>query len=151
MLLSRQLGTFARKLASLKQYGLVRRTKYAVPSRFSDSFYHCGAAIGGLFLGGYKVVDFTFLCFFAGEPSSTPRSVKRKSGSGLNANPLPPKRFYLMLTLWFISQPVPKNRPTETRSWKMTPVTPKERSFADIEDPNENISPFSPGETIMGT
>ena len=30
MLLSRQLGTFARKLASLKQYGLVRRTKYAV-------------------------------------------------------------------------------------------------------------------------
>ena len=75
----------------------------------------------------------------------------RKSGSGLNANPLPPKRVYLMLTLWFISQPVPKNRPTETRSWKMTPVTPKERSFADIEDPNENISPFSPGETIMGT
>ena len=80
------LGTFARKLASLKQYGLVRRTKYAVPSRFSDSFYHCGAAIGGLFLGGYKVVDFTFLCFFAGEPSSTPRSVKKKrqrSGSSI--------------------------------------------------------------------
>ena len=127
-----------------------RLAKQAVPSQFSDSFYHCGAAIGGLFLGGYKVVDFTFLCFIADEPTSTLRSV-RKSGSGLNANPLPPKRFYLMLTLWFISQPVPKNRPTETRSWKMTPVTPKERSFADIEDPNENISPFSPGETIMGT
>ena len=56
----------------------MRRTKYAVPSRFSDSFYHCGAAIGGLFLGGYKVVDFTFLCFIAGEPSSTLRSVKKK-------------------------------------------------------------------------
>ena len=54
--------------------------------QFSDSFYHCGAAIGGLFLGGYKVVDFTFLCFFAGEPSSTPRSVKKKrqrSGSSI--------------------------------------------------------------------
>ena len=61
MLLNRQLGTFARKLASLKQYGLVRRTKYAVPSRFSDSFYHCGAAIGNLFLDIYKVAYFTFI------------------------------------------------------------------------------------------
>ena len=63
-----------------------RLAKQAVPSQFSDSFYHCGAAIGGLFLGGYKVVDFTFLCFFAGEPSSTPRSVKKKrqrSGSSI--------------------------------------------------------------------
>jgi len=86
VLLSRQLGTFARKLASLKQYGLVRLAAQAVPSQFSDSFYHCGAAIGGLFLGGYKVVDFTFFCFFAGEPSSTPRSVKKKrqrSGSSI--------------------------------------------------------------------
>jgi hypothetical protein len=52
----------------------------------SDSLLHCGAAIEGLFLGGYKVVDFTFLCFFAGEPSSTPRSVKKKrqrSGSSI--------------------------------------------------------------------
>ena len=52
----------------------------------SDSLLHCGAAIGGLFLGGYKVVDFTFLCFFADEPSSTPRSVKKKrqrSGSSI--------------------------------------------------------------------
>ena len=90
-------------------------------------------------------------CVFSQASQARPRVRLRKSGSGLNANPLPPKRFYLMLTLWFISQPVPKNRPTETKSWKMTPVTPKERSFADIEDPNENISPFSPGETIMGT
>lgn len=90
-------------------------------------------------------------CVFLQASQARPCVRLRKSGSGLNANPLPPKRFYLMLTLWFISQPVPKNRPTETRSWKMTPVTPKERSFADIEDPNENISPFSPGETIMGT
>ena len=90
-------------------------------------------------------------CVFSQASQARPCVRLRKSGSGLNANPLPPKRFYLMLTLWFISQPVPKNRPTETRSWKMTPVTPKERSFADIEDPNENISPFSPGETIMGT
>jgi tRNA modification GTPase len=60
VLLSRQLGTFARKLASLKQYGLVRLALQAVPSRFSDSFYHCGEAIGGLFLGVYKVVCFTF-------------------------------------------------------------------------------------------
>ena len=90
-------------------------------------------------------------CVLLQASQARPRVRLRKSGSGLNANPLPPKRFYLMLTLWFISQPVPKNRPTETRSWKMTPVTPKERSFADIEDPNENISPFSPGETIMGT
>ncbi|HCX45950.1 MAG TPA: hypothetical protein DHF18_02425, partial [Ruminococcaceae bacterium] len=57
---SRQLGTFARKLASLKQYGLVRLALQAVPSQFSDSFYHCGEAIGGLFLGVYKVVCFTF-------------------------------------------------------------------------------------------
>ena len=90
-------------------------------------------------------------CVFSQASQARPCVRLRKSDSGLNANPLPPKRFYLMLTLWFISQPVPKNRPTETRSWKMTPVTPKERSFADIEDPNENISPFSPGDTIMGT
>ena len=37
VLLSRQLGTFARKLASLKQYGLVRLALQAVPSHFSDS------------------------------------------------------------------------------------------------------------------
>ena len=60
VLLSRQLGTFARKLASLKQYGLVRRTKYAVPSQFSDSFYHCGAAIGNLLIGIYKVACLPF-------------------------------------------------------------------------------------------
>ena len=98
------------------------------------------------------IKSLTLLFFvFSQTSQARPRVRLRKSGSGLNANPLPPKRFYLMLTLWFISQPVPKNRPTETRSWKMTPVTPKERSFADIEVPNENISPFSPGETIMGT
>ena len=128
-----------------------RRTKYAVPSRFSDSFHHCGAAIGGLFLGGYKVVDFTFLCFFADEPSSTPRSVKKKrqrSGSSIRCRR---NVFYLMLTLWFISQPVPKNRPIETRNWKITPVTPNERSFVDIAVPNENTSPSVPGETVMGT
>jgi len=38
----------------------VRLAAQAVPSRFSDSFYHCGEAIGGLFLGVYKVVCFTF-------------------------------------------------------------------------------------------
>ena len=27
---------------------------------FSDSFYHCGAAIGNLFIGFYKVACFTF-------------------------------------------------------------------------------------------
>ena len=37
VLLSRQLGTFARKLASLKQYGLVRLALQAVPSHFSDN------------------------------------------------------------------------------------------------------------------
>ena len=45
---------------SLNECGLVRRTKYAVPSQFSDSLLHCGEAIGGLFLGVYKVVCFTF-------------------------------------------------------------------------------------------
>ena len=61
VLLSRQLGTFARKLASLKQYGLVRLALQAVPSQFSDSLFHCGAAIGGLFLGIYQVAYFTFI------------------------------------------------------------------------------------------
>ena len=64
VLLSRQLGTFARKLASLKQYGLVRLAKQAVPSQFSVRLYHCGAAIGGLFLKVYKVACFTFFVVF---------------------------------------------------------------------------------------
>jgi hypothetical protein len=33
----------------------------AVPSQFSDSLFHCGAAIGGLFLGIYQVAYFTFI------------------------------------------------------------------------------------------
>ena len=65
VLLSRQLGTFARKLASLKQYGLVRLAKQAVPSQFSVRLYHCGAAIGGLFLEVYKVACFTFFVVFS--------------------------------------------------------------------------------------
>ena len=60
VLLSRQLGTFARKLASLKQYGLVRLAAQAVPSQFSNSLFHCGAAIGSLFARVYRVVDITF-------------------------------------------------------------------------------------------
>ena len=65
VLLSRQLGTFARKLASLKQYGLVRLAKQAVPSQFSVRLYHCGEAIGGLFLKVYKVACFTFFVVFS--------------------------------------------------------------------------------------
>ena len=60
VLLSRQLGTFARKLASLKQYGLVRLALQAVPSQFSDSLFHCGAAIGNLLIGIYKVACLPF-------------------------------------------------------------------------------------------
>ena len=60
VLLSRQLGTFARKLASLKQYGLVRLASQAVPSRFSNSLFHCGAAIGNSLVKVYRVVGFTF-------------------------------------------------------------------------------------------
>ena len=37
-----------------------RRCFGDVPSQFSDSLLHCGEAIGGLFLGVYKVVCFTF-------------------------------------------------------------------------------------------
>ena len=55
------LGTFARKLASLKQYGLVRLAAQAVPSQFSDSLLHCGTAIGNLLIGFYQVACFTFL------------------------------------------------------------------------------------------
>jgi len=46
---------------SLNECGLVRLAKQAVPSQFSDSPFHCGEAIGGLFLGVYKVVCFTFV------------------------------------------------------------------------------------------
>ena len=74
-----------------------------------------------------------------------------KAAAVWKLHPLPPDIFYLMLTLWFISQPVPKNRPIETRNWKITPVTPNERSFVDIAVPNENTSPSVPGETMMGT
>lgn len=99
----------------------------------------------------YSVVISASCCVFSQASQARPRVRLRKSGSGLNANPLPPDIFYLMLTLWFISHPVPKNRPTETRSWKITPVTPNERSFVDIAVPNENTSPSVPGETVMGT
>ena len=44
------LGTFARKLASLKQYGLVRLASQAVPSPNSAGFYHCGATIESLII-----------------------------------------------------------------------------------------------------
>ncbi len=74
-----------------------------------------------------------------------------KAAAVWKLHPLPPDIFYLMLTLWFISHPVPKNRPIETRNWKITPVTPNERSFVDIAVPNENTSPSVPGETVMGT
>ena len=37
-----------------------RLAAQAVPSRFLISFYHCGAAIGNLFIGFYKVACFTF-------------------------------------------------------------------------------------------
>ncbi len=44
------LGTFARKLASLKQYGLVRLASKAVLSSNSAGFYHCGATIESLII-----------------------------------------------------------------------------------------------------
>ena len=48
--LNQLLGTFARKLASLKQYGLVRLASQAVPSPNSAGFYHCGATIESLII-----------------------------------------------------------------------------------------------------
>ena len=48
--LNQLLGTFARKLASLKQYGLVRLASQAVPSPNSAGFYHCGAAVESLII-----------------------------------------------------------------------------------------------------
>ena len=44
------LGTFARKLASPKQYGLVRLASQAVPSPNSTGFYHGGATIESLII-----------------------------------------------------------------------------------------------------
>ena len=41
-----------------------RLAKQAVPSQFSVRLYHCGAAIGGLFLKVYKVACFTFFVVF---------------------------------------------------------------------------------------
>ena len=48
--LNQLLGTFARKLASLKQYGLARLTSQAVLSPNSAGFYHCGATIESLII-----------------------------------------------------------------------------------------------------
>ncbi len=48
--LNQLLGTFARKLASLKQYGLVRLASKAVLSSNSAGFYHCGATIESLII-----------------------------------------------------------------------------------------------------
>jgi hypothetical protein len=44
----------------LDECGLVRLAAQAVPSQFSDSLFHCGAAIGSLFARVYRVVDITF-------------------------------------------------------------------------------------------
>ena len=41
-----------------------RLAKQAVPSQFSVRLYHCGAAIGGLFLAVYKVACVTFFVVF---------------------------------------------------------------------------------------
>ena len=54
------LGTFARKLASLKQYGLVRLASQAVPSPLKRAFKHCGAAIGSLIIKISRVANFYF-------------------------------------------------------------------------------------------
>ena len=48
--LNQLLGTFARKLASLKQYGLVRLASQAVLSPNSAGFYHCDATIESLII-----------------------------------------------------------------------------------------------------
>ena len=99
----------------------------------------------------YSVVISASCCVFSQASQARPRVRLRKSGSGLEAPSAAAGHVYWMLTLWFISQPVPKNRPIETRNWKITPVTPNERSFVDIAVPNENTSPSVPGETVMGT
>ena len=48
--LNQLLSTFARKLASPKQYGLVRLASQAVPSPNSTGFYHGGAPIESLII-----------------------------------------------------------------------------------------------------
>ena len=48
--LNKLFGTFSRKLASFKQYGLVRLASQAVLSPNSAGFYHCGATIESLII-----------------------------------------------------------------------------------------------------
>ena len=58
------VGSSAHSPANALELERVRLAKQAVPSQFSVRLYHCGAAIGGLFLKVYKVACFTFFVVF---------------------------------------------------------------------------------------